>query len=150
MAKTFMSRIAGKARSKSPWIMHFDAGGCNGCSIEVLACLTPKFDIERFGMLDTANPRHSDVLVVLGTVTAKNISALKRLHDQMPEPSVVVAVGACAITGGVFHDSYNFKGPLDKVVPVDVYVPGCPPKPEAIIQGIMKGVRIWKEKSSKS
>ncbi|XPV76502.1 MAG: NADH-quinone oxidoreductase subunit B family protein [Desulfovibrio sp.] len=125
---------------KSPWIMHFDCGSCNGCDIEVLACLTPLYDVERFGIINIGNPKHADVLLVTGTVNHRNKDVLKNLYDQMPNPKLVLAIGACALSGGVFRESYNVVGGVDKVIPVDVYVPGCPGKPEAIIDGVVEGL----------
>ncbi|MDL2280084.1 NADH-quinone oxidoreductase subunit B family protein [Desulfovibrio sp. OttesenSCG-928-G11] len=124
-------------RLKSPWVVHFDCGSCNGCDIEVLACLTPVHDVERFGIINVGNPKHADVLLVSGTVNHRNKVALKNIYDQMREPKVVIALGACGLTGGIFHDAYNVVGGVDKVIPVDVYVPGCPPKPEAIIDAVV-------------
>jgi ech hydrogenase subunit C len=126
-----------KARVKSPWVLHFDCGGCNGCDIEVLACLTPVYDVERFGIVNVGNPKHADVLVVTGPVNHRNARVLRQLYDQMPEPKAVVAVGACAATGGVFHNCYNILGGIDRVIPVDVYVPGCCVRPEQVIDGIV-------------
>ena len=125
------------ARASSPWILHFNTGGCNGCDIEVLAALTPRYDVERFGILPMGSPRHADVLVVTGPVTRQVRDRLVRVYEQMPEPKFVVAVGSCAISGGVFRGAYNVLGGVDEVLPVDVYVAGCPPKPEAIIDGIV-------------
>ncbi len=122
---------------RSPWILHYDGSSCNGCDIEVLACLTPLYDVERFGIVNVGNPKHADVLVVTGTVNKRNARVLRNLYDQMPEPKVVVAVGACACSGGIFHECYNVLQGVSKVVPVDVYVPGCAAKPEAIIEGIV-------------
>jgi len=122
----------------SPWLVHFNTGACNGCDIEVLASITPHYDPERFGVRLAPSVRHGDVLVVTGVVTKKAAERLKRLYEQMPEPKFVVAVGACALTGGVFQGSYPVVGGADKVVKVDVYVPGCPPRPEAILEGIIK------------
>ena len=133
------------ARASSPWILHFNTGGCNGCDIEVLAALTPRYDVERFGILAVGSPRHADVLVVTGPVTRQVRSRLIRIYEQMPEPKFVVAVGSCAISGGIFKGSYNVLGGVGEVLPVDVYVPGCPPKPEAIINGIVKLVGRIKE-----
>jgi ech hydrogenase subunit C len=127
--------IVEKSRLKSPWILHYDCSSCNGCDIEILACLTPYYDIERFGMINKGNPKHADVLVVTGSVNHKNKHVLKELYDQMPGPKVVIVIGACGSTGGVFHNCYNILGGVDKVIPVDVYVPGCPARPEAIIDG---------------
>jgi len=139
-------KVMAYARIKSPWILHLDTGGCNGCAIETFAILSPRYDVERFGGVSKANPRHSDILVISGSVTRKIEPMLRRVYDQTPEPKAVIAVGSCAITKGVFHDSYNVSGPLDRVMPVDIYVPGCPPKPEAILQGVVKALEIWKER----
>jgi len=137
-----------KSRLKSPWVLHFDAGACNGCDIEILACLTPVYDIERFGMINVGNPKHADVLLVTGTCNLKNARVLRNLYDQMPDPKVVVAVGACALSGGVFHECYNVLKGVDGTLPVDVYVPGCPPKPEAIIEGVAMAVARMNEKGA--
>jgi ech hydrogenase subunit C len=135
-----------KSRAKSPWIMHFDCGSCNGCDIEVLACLTPLYDVERFGIINVGNPKHADVLLVTGTVNHRNKKVLKNLYDQMPEPKAVIAIGACGNTGGVFREAYNVVGGVDQVIPVDVYVPGCPAKPEAIIDGVVVGLGKFAQK----
>ncbi|RLF10526.1 MAG: NADH-quinone oxidoreductase subunit B [Thermoprotei archaeon] len=124
------------ARLKSPWILHFNSGGCNGCDIEVLAVLTPRFDVERFGILLKGPPRHADVIVVTGPVTRQAAARLKRIYEQVPDPKFVLAVGACTLSGGAFQDCYNVLKGVDKVVPVVVYVPGCPPRPDAIIHGV--------------
>jgi len=129
-----------KSRVKSPWVLHFDTGSCNGCDIEILACLTPKYDVERFGILNKGNPKHADVLLVTGPVSKRAKERLKRLYEQMPSPKMVIACGTCACTGGVFHNCYNIEQGVDKVIPVDVYVPGCAAKPEAIIDGVIEAL----------
>jgi membrane-bound hydrogenase subunit mbhJ len=116
----------------------FTVKNCNGCSIEILASLTPKYDVERFGVVCKGSPRHADVLVVEGPVNKKMAARLKRIYNQMPRPKYVLAVGACTVKGGVFQGCYNVDAPLDKHIPVDIYVPGCPPKPEAIINGLVQ------------
>ncbi len=126
------------ARRKSPWIIHFNTGACNACDIETLAALTPRFDVERFGILLKGTPRHADVLVASGPVTLQTRDRLKRIYDQMAEPKFVVAVGTCASSGGVFKDCYSVCGGIDSVVPVSAYIPGCPARPEAIIDGVVK------------
>jgi ech hydrogenase subunit C len=126
------------ARTRSPWLIHFNAGACNACDIEVVAAITPKYDLERFGALLKGTPRHADVLVVSGSVPRKTAARLKRIYEQMPEPKFVVAVGSCAISGGVFQDCYNVMEGVDKIIPVNAYIPGCPPKPEAILDGVVK------------
>jgi NADH-quinone oxidoreductase B subunit len=133
------------ARTKSPWLLHFNSGGCAGCDIEVVAALNPKFDIERFGMLLKGSPRHSDILVLTGPITFQIKDRLERIYNQMPEPKFVIAIGSCPISGGVYRGCYNVHEGADKVVPVDVYVPGCPPKPEAIIDGIIKVLKNYEE-----
>ena len=132
--------------SKSPWLVHVNANSCNGCDIEVLACLTPIYDAERLGVLNIGSPKQADIMLVTGSINSKNIDVVLNIYNQIPEPKVVVAVGACASTGGIFHNCYNVIGGADKVIPVDVYVPGCCPKPETIIEGIAKGAEILDKK----
>ncbi|HEX3028212.1 MAG TPA: NADH-quinone oxidoreductase subunit B family protein [Clostridia bacterium] len=141
--------IINKSRIKSPWILHYDCTSCNGCDIETLACLTPLYDVERFGIINVGNPKHADVLVVTGSVNKRNVRVLKNLYDQMPDPKAVVAVGACACTGGIFKECYNVLGGVDQVLPVDVYVPGCCARPEAIIDGIVMAMAKIQEKAKK-
>ena len=126
------------ARTRSPWLIHFNAGACNACDIEVVAALTPKFDVERFGAVIKGSPRHADVMGVSGSVPRKIRNRLKRIYEQMPSPKFVVAVGSCAISGGVFQNCYNTMDGVDKFIPVSAYIPGCPPKPEAILDGVVK------------
>ena len=134
--KTFLLRVRNWALSNSPWLVHYNSGSCNGCDIEILATLTPRYDLERLGIKLQGSPRHADVLVCTGPVTRQSRDRLRRIYEQMPEPKFVVAVGTCGISGGVFHDCYNILGGVDKVIPVDVYIPGCPPRPEAVINGV--------------
>jgi ech hydrogenase subunit C len=136
-----------KSRIKSPWLLHFDCGSCNGCDIEVLACLTPVYDVERFGIINVGNPMHADIMLVTGTVNHRNKKVLANLYQQMPSPKVVVAIGACGLSGGIFREAYNVVGGVDKVIPVDVYVPGCPAKPEAIIDGVVTALGRFQEKT---
>ncbi len=126
------------ARINSPWILHFNSGSCNGCDIEILATLTPRYDIERFGIKLQGSPRHADVLVCTGPVTLQARDRLKRIYEQMPDPKFVVVVGSCGLSGGAFQGCYGVVGGVDEVIPVNAYIPGCPPRPEAIIDGIVK------------
>lgn len=134
--KDFLQRIRNWALANSPWLVHYNSGSCNGCDIEILATLTPRYDLERLGIKLQGSPRHADVLVVTGPVTRQSKERLQRVYEQMPEPKFVVAVGTCSISGGVFHDCYNILGGVDEAIPVDVYIPGCPPRPEAVINGV--------------
>jgi len=126
------------SRKKSPWILHLNSGACNACDIEVVAALTPRFDVERFGVLLKATPRHADVIVATGPVTRQLKDRIIRIYDQTPEPKFVVAVGACAMSGCVYRGAYNIMGGLDQVIPVTAYVPGCPARPDAILDGVVK------------
>jgi len=127
---------------KSPWLLHYDASSCNGCDIEVLAALTPLYDIERFGIINTGNPKHADIFLVTGGVNAQNKQVLINTYEQIPEPKVVIAIGICATSGGIYRECYNILGGIDKVIPVDVYVPGCPPRPQAILNGLLVAMGI--------
>ena len=131
------------ARAKSPWMLHFNTGSCNGCDIELVASLSPRFDLERFGILQKGSPRHADVLVATGPVTRQAKNRLLRIYEQMPSPKSVIAIGSCATSGAPFNGSYNVYGGVDHVIPVDVYVSGCPPKPEAIIHGLLTLIQNW-------
>ena len=124
--------------NRALWVFHVNTGSCNGCDIEIIAALTPRYDLERFGIKLVGTPRHADVLLVTGPVTRKMEDKLKRIYDQTPDPKAVIVVGSCGATGGVFYESYNLVGPVSEIIPVDVYVPGCPPRPEAIIDGVVK------------
>ncbi|MHA1607902.1 MAG: NADH-quinone oxidoreductase subunit B family protein [Candidatus Freyarchaeota archaeon] len=133
-----LDKVVKWSRVKSPWVLHMNTGGCNGCDIEILAVLMPRFDVERFGIILTGSPRHADVLLCTGAVTKQMKKRLIRIYEQMPEPKFVMAIGNCACTGGVFKGCYGVEGGIDTTIPVDIYVPGCPPKPEAIIDGVAK------------
>ena len=131
---------------RSPWVLHYDGSSCNGCDIEVLACLTPVYDAERFGIINTGDPMQADILLITGGINSQNAPVVKQLYDQMPRPKVVCAVGVCACTGGIFKDCYNILGGADTVIPVDIYVPGCAARPQAIIDGIVKAVDLFEKR----
>ncbi len=131
-------KLVNWARRKSPWILHFNSGACNACDIEIIAALTPRYDIERFGIQLKATPRHADVLVCSGPVTRQIQDRIVRIYEQMAEPKFVVACGTCACSGGVFQGCYNVLQGVDAVIPVSAYIPGCPASPPAIIDGVVK------------
>ncbi len=133
-----LKKLTRWSRIKSPWILHLNSGACNACDIEVVAALTPRFDVERFGVLLKATPRHADVIIATGPVTRQLRDRIIRIYEQTPDPKFVVAVGACAMSGCVYRGAYNIMGGLDQVIPVDVYVPGCPARPDAILDGVVK------------
>jgi len=131
-------KIVRWSRKKSPWILHLNSGACNACDIEIVAALTPRFDVERLGVLLKATPRHADVIISTGPVTRQIKDRIIRIYEQTPDPKFVIAVGACAMSGCVYRGAYNIMGGLDQVIPVNVYVPGCPARPDAILEGVVK------------
>ena len=140
-----IDKIVTWARIKSPWVLHFNTGACNACDIEILAALTPRFDLERFGILQKGTPRQADILLASGPVTLQTEEMLLRIYEQMAEPKFVVAIGACACSGGVSSGCYCVKGGIDTVIPVSAYIPGCPVNPEAIIDGVVKLLQTLKK-----
>jgi len=144
-----IKKIVNWGRIKSPWILHFNSGACNGCDIEIVAALTPLYDIERFGIQLKGTPRHADVLVCSGPVTKQIECRLLRIYEQMAEPKFVVAVGTCACSGGVFKGCYNVGAGIDTVIPVSVYIPGCPASPQAIIDGVAKLLQSLQDENGK-
>jgi membrane-bound hydrogenase subunit mbhJ len=133
---------------KSLWVYHVNTGACNGCDIEVINVLTPYYDAERFGIKLVGSPRHADVLLVSGPVTRQVLSAARRVYEATPAPKLVFAIGSCACGGGIWHDSYSVLGGADKAMPVDFYVPGCPPRPEAILYGVAVALGLAPKKSA--
>ncbi len=126
------------ARAKSPWVCHLNCGSCNGCDIEIVAALMPRFDLERFGILLEGSPRHADVLLCTGPVTRQIRDRLVRIYEQTPDPKFVIAIGTCGVSGSPFYPGYNVLGGIDAAIPVDMYIPGCPPRPDAITYGVLK------------
>ena len=124
--------------TRSIYVFHLSSGSCNNCDIELLDCLTPRYDIERFGIVLVGSVKHADALLCTGSTNRLCVPRIKKLYEQMPKPGFVVALGACGSSRGLFKDSYNTGEPLDEIIPVDMYISGCPPKPEAIIAGLVK------------
>ena len=140
------NKLIAKSMSKSPWIYHVNTGSCNGCDIELVACLTPRYDAERFGFKLAGSPRHADIVVISGPVTSQSKDRLVRTLEQVPQPFCVVTIGSCPQSGNVFKGSYSVEAPVENFVHVDVAVAGCSPKPEAIIEGLYKATQILKQK----
>lgn len=135
-----------KVLSRSLWVYHVNCGACNGCDIEVLDTLTPYYDAERFGIKLVGSPRHADALLVSGPMTRQTAPAVRRVYEAVPDPKIVIGVGSCAAGGGMWHDTYNVLGGADQVLPVDFYIPGCPPRPEAILHGIASALGLTPKK----
>ena len=135
VALTTLDKLVDWARGSSLWPLSF---GLACCAIEMMATAASRFDLDRLGIIFRASPRQSDVMLVAGTVSKKMAPLLRRLYDQMPEPKYVIALGGCASVGGPFYDSYSTVQGVDRIVPVDVYIPGCPPRPEALIEGFYR------------
>ncbi len=125
---------------KSPWVSIFNSGGCKGCGLECIMLISPKYDIERFGCLLKPSPRHADILLVTGVATKQAKARLKRVYSQMVSNKRVLVIGSCAISGGIFRNAYNTDKGVTKTIRADYYVPGCPPKPEAIIHALLKAL----------
>jgi Ni,Fe-hydrogenase III small subunit len=130
-----------RALTRSIWVFHVSAGSCNNCDIEILDCFTPRHDVERFGIQLIGSVRHADVLLITGAMNKKAVPRMKKIYEQAPKPCLVVACGICALSQHMFRYSYNVAEPLDKILPVDLYIPGCPPKPEVMISGIVQLVK---------
>jgi Ni,Fe-hydrogenase III small subunit len=143
-----LAKLCKKAFPKSLWVYHCNSGACNGCDIEILNVLTPYYDIERFGMKLVASPRHADVMLISGAVTRPTLPLVKKAYAAIPEPKLVFGIGSCASGGGAWYDTYHVTGGADKAVPVNYIIPGCPPKPEAIIYGVALALGLVDKKSA--
>jgi membrane-bound hydrogenase subunit mbhJ len=130
------------SRRKSPWVYCLNAGSCNGCDIEIAATTGPRYDPEQVGILRQGSPKHADILLVTGPLTLRTRDALCDIWGQIPSPKAVVAIGSCPASGNVFAGSPTIVGALAQVIPVDLYVPGCPPRPQAILQGCMHAAHL--------
>lgn len=147
-----LDRLLAASRLRSPWIYRVNAGSCNGCDIEIAPCFCPRYDAEQIGAVLQGSPKHADILLVTGPVTLHTAAAVRDIYEQMPGPKAVVAIGSCPATGNVFAGSPTVLNGVTSILPVDVFVPGCPPRPQAIIEGIQQAARLlaegktrWKE-----
>lgn len=144
-----MSKLANWAFKRSLWVFHVNSGSCNGCDIEILAALTSRYDTERFGIKLVGTPRHADVLLMTGPISSKNIERVERIYNQTAEPKYVMVIGTCGTASGVFTGCYNVEGGIDTHIPVDVYVMGCPVKPEEIFDGFVRLINKIEEEGLK-
>ncbi|MTJ80212.1 MAG: NADH-quinone oxidoreductase subunit NuoB [Telmatospirillum sp.] len=139
--------LLSRLSARSPWLYRINAGSCNGCDVELATtAIIPRYDVERLGCQYCGSPKHADIVLITGPLTVRVKDKVLRLYEEIPDPKVTVAVGVCPISGGIFRDSYAVAGPLDTVIPVDVNVPGCPPRPQAIIEGIAKAIALWRSR----
>ncbi|SDQ12186.1 NADH-quinone oxidoreductase subunit B [Pseudovibrio sp. Tun.PSC04-5.I4] len=133
--------------ARSPWLYRINAGSCNGCDVELATtALIPRYDVERLGCKYCGSPKHADIVLITGLMTRPLYDKVMRLYAEVPEPKVTVAVGICPVTGCVFADSYHVVGPVDKHIPIDINILGCPPRPQAIVSGLADAIELWKER----
>ncbi len=132
---------------QSPWLFRINAGSCNGCDVELAttACIA-RFDVERLGCRYCGSPRHADIVLITGPLTARVKDKVLRVWNEIPAPKITVAVGICPISGGVFREGYSIVGPVDRYIPIDINIPGCPPRPQSIIEGVAEAVALWRER----
>ena len=137
---SFLNNLA----TKSPWLFRINAGSRNGCDVELATtAFIPRFDVERLGCKYCGSPRHADIVLITGPLTIRIKDQVLKVWNEIPEPKVTVAVGICPISGGVFKEGHSIQGPLDKYLPIDVNIPGCPPRPQAIMEGVLLAKEIW-------
>ncbi|NMB53918.1 MAG: NADH-quinone oxidoreductase subunit NuoB [Leptolinea sp.] len=144
------SRLIEKSRKRSPWVYRINAGSCNGCDIEVAPCFSPRYDGEQIGALLQGSPKHADILLISGPITLRTKDMVKDVYDQIPSPKAVIALGSCPATGNLFHDSPTIVGSAEAVIPVDLYVPGCPPRPQAILEAIQTAASLLEKGETRS
>ena len=143
-----LAKLAKKCFPRSLWVYHCNSGACNGCDIEILNILTPYYDVERFGIKLVGSPRHADVMLLSGAVTRPTLPLVRKAWAAMPAPKLVFGIGSCATGGGCWFDTYNVTGGGATAVPVDYYIPGCPPRPEAIIYGVALALGLVDKKAA--
>ena len=142
-----MLQFLGRAAGRSPWLYRINTGSCNGCDVElVTTALIPRFDIERLGCKYCGSPKHADIVLVTGLMTARLKDKVLKLYAEVPDPKVTVAVGICPTSGCVYSGSYAVDGPVDGYLPIDINILGCPPRPQAIIAGVADAIELWRER----
>jgi Ni,Fe-hydrogenase III small subunit len=141
-----VQRNAGDQPAHAPRVFRINTGSCNGCDVELATTALPRFDLERLGCSVCSTPADADIVLLTGPLTVRMKDAVLRAWAAVPEPRVTVALGVCPISGGIFRDGYAVCAPIDQFIPIDVNVAGCPPRPQAIVQGIAEAVTIWRER----
>ncbi|NMC14273.1 MAG: NADH-quinone oxidoreductase subunit NuoB [Chloroflexi bacterium] len=136
------SRLISYSRKRSPWVFRVNAGSCNGCDIEITPCFSPRYDGEQIGALMQGSPKHADILLISGPITLRTKEIVKDIYQQIPSPKAVIALGSCPASGNVFSGSPTIVGSAEAVVPVDLYVPGCPPRPQQILEAIQLAAKM--------
>lgn len=146
MAIQWIEQLTNISRKKSPWVYHLNAGSCNGCDIEIAPCFCPRYDAEQIGVVLQGSPKHADILLVTGPATLRSAEAVKDIYAQMPSPKAVIAIGSCPATGNLFAGSPTVvAGSVASIIPVDIFVPGCPPRPQAIMEAIQQAAQLLAE-----
>lgn len=141
----WIDKLSKISRQKSPWVYHINSGSCNGCDIEIGPCFCPRYDVEQMGVILEGSPKHADILLITGPMTLRTCEAVWDIYAQMPEPKAVIAIGSCPATGNVFAGSPTVLGSVEPRIPVDIYVPGCPPRPQTIMEAIRQAAQLLAE-----
>lgn len=144
------SKLINISRRRSPWVYRINAGSCNGCDIEVAPCFSPRYDGEQIGAVLQGSPKHADILLISGPITLRTKNMVKDIYEQVPFPKAVIAIGSCPASGNVFSGSPTIVGSAEALIPVDLYVPGCPPRPQAILEAIKKASEMLENGETRS
>ncbi len=147
---SIFTKLINLSRRRSPWVYRINAGSCNGCDIEVAPCFSPRYDGEQIGAVLQGSPKHADILLISGPITLRTREMVKNVYQQIPSPKAVIALGSCPATGNVFSGSPTIVGSAEKVIPVDLYVPGCPPRPQAILEAIQTAAKMLEKGETRS
>ncbi len=145
-----LTRLINISRRRSPWVFRLNSGSCNGCDIEIGPCFCPRYDAEQAGALLQGSPKHADILLLTGPITLRTRDLVKQVYDQIPAPKAVIAIGSCPASGNIFAGSPTIVGSAEEVIPVDLYVPGCPPRPGSILESIRKAAGLLEQGKTRS